>query len=88
MKPSAGGIQGLIEKAAPTLAATAAISQAVGIPTMAASGIRCVVLPWCLVGVCHAELKSVTLACCCLVPSSHTFGVHDSHQLARAEPHL
>jgi len=40
MKPSAGGMQGLIEKAAPTLAATAAISQAVGIPTMAASGIR------------------------------------------------
>lgn len=27
MKPSAGGVQGLIEKAAPTLAATAAISK-------------------------------------------------------------
>ena len=45
MKPSAGGVQGLIEKAAPTLAATAAISQAVNIPTMAASGISSVTAP-------------------------------------------
>jgi len=45
MKPSAGGIQGLIEKAAPTLAATAAISQAVSIPVMAASGISSVTAP-------------------------------------------
>jgi len=45
MKPSVGGIQGLIEKAAPTLAATAAISQAVNIPTMAASGISSVTAP-------------------------------------------
>ena len=45
MKPSAGGVQGLIEKAAPTLAATAAISKAVNIPTMAASGISSVTAP-------------------------------------------
>ena len=45
MKPSAGGIQGLIEKAAPTLAATAAISRSVAIPTMAASGISAVTAP-------------------------------------------
>eukprot|EP00960_Hanusia_phi_P076331 768545-Hanusia_phi.AAC.5 len=45
MKPSSGGIQGLIEKAAPTLAATAAISKAVEIPTMAASGISAITAP-------------------------------------------
>jgi thiamine monophosphate synthase len=45
MRPSAGGIQGLIEKASPTLAATAAISHAVDIPTMAASGISHVTAP-------------------------------------------
>jgi len=45
MKPSTGGLQGLIEKAAPTLAATAAISKAVGIPTMAASGISYLTAP-------------------------------------------
>jgi len=45
MRPSKGGLQGLIEKAAPTLAATAAISKAVGIPTMAASGISYVSAP-------------------------------------------
>jgi len=45
MKPSVGGVQGLIEKAAPTLAATAVISKAVRIPTMAASGISSVTAP-------------------------------------------
>jgi len=45
MKPSTGGLQGLIEKAAPTLAATAAISKAVNIPTMAASGISHLTAP-------------------------------------------
>lgn len=39
------GLQGLIEKAAPTLAATAAISNAVRIPTMAASGISSLTAP-------------------------------------------
>uniref|UniRef100_A0A7S0QE85 Uncharacterized protein ycf23 n=1 Tax=Cryptomonas curvata TaxID=233186 RepID=A0A7S0QE85_9CRYP len=45
MKPSTGGLQGLIEKAAPTLAATAAIAKAVRIPTMAASGISYLTAP-------------------------------------------
>lgn len=43
--PTSPGIQGLIEKASPTLAAAYAISRAVNIPVMCASGISAVTAP-------------------------------------------
>lgn len=43
-----GGIQGAIERAAPTLAAAHAISKAVSIPVMAASGLSDVTAPMAL----------------------------------------
>lgn len=43
-----GGIQGLIEKAAPTLAAAHVISRSVKVPVMAASGITSVTAPMAL----------------------------------------
>ena len=45
LHPSKGGYQGLIEKAAPTLAAAHALSRAVSIPVMAASGLSDVTAP-------------------------------------------
>lgn len=58
-----GGIQGAIERAAPTLAAAYAISRAVNIPVMAASGLSAVTAPMALaagargVGVGSAGVK-------------------------------
>lgn len=43
-----GGVQGAIERAAPTLAAAHAISRAVSIPVMAASGLSDVTAPMAL----------------------------------------
>ena len=43
-----GGVQGAIERAAPTLAAAHAISRAVNIPVMAASGLSDVTAPMAL----------------------------------------
>lgn len=43
--PSHGGILGLIEKAAPTLAAAHAISRAVSVPVLCASGLSNVTIP-------------------------------------------
>ncbi|MEM6501554.1 MAG: DUF561 domain-containing protein [Cyanobacteria bacterium P01_C01_bin.89] len=43
--PSHGGVLGLIEKAAPTLAAAAEISRAVSVPVLCASGISSVTAP-------------------------------------------
>lgn len=43
-----GGIQGAIERAAPTLAAAHAISRAVSIPVMAASGLSDITAPMAL----------------------------------------
>ncbi|CAM9416517.1 unnamed protein product [Ectocarpus sp. 6 AP-2014] len=48
LDPSKGGIQGAIERAAPTLAAAHAISKAVSIPVMAASGLSDVTAPMAL----------------------------------------
>ncbi|CAM9193365.1 unnamed protein product [Discosporangium mesarthrocarpum] len=48
LDPSKGGIQGAIERAAPTLAAAHAISRAVQIPVMAASGLSDVTAPMAL----------------------------------------
>ncbi|CAM9323757.1 unnamed protein product [Hapterophycus canaliculatus] len=48
LDPSKGGIQGAIERAAPTLAAAHAISRAVSIPVMAASGLSDVTAPMAL----------------------------------------
>jgi thiamine monophosphate synthase len=45
LHPSKGGYQGLIEKAAPALAAAHALSRAVSIPVMAASGLSDVTAP-------------------------------------------
>jgi len=45
INPSQGGVQGCIEKAAPTLAAAREISRAVSIPVMAASGLNEVTAP-------------------------------------------
>lgn len=45
---SRGGVQGAIERAAPTLAAAHAISRAVKIPVMAASGISDISAPFAL----------------------------------------
>ena len=44
-KPSHGGVLGLIEKAAPTLAAAHSISRAVSVPVLCASGLSDVTLP-------------------------------------------
>lgn len=44
-KPSHGGVLGLIEKAAPTLAAAYEISRAVSVPVLCASGISSVTAP-------------------------------------------
>ena len=44
-RPSSAGILGLIEKAAPTLAAAHAISRAVEIPVLCASGLSAVTVP-------------------------------------------
>lgn len=43
-----GGVQGAIERAAPTLAAAHAISRAVSIPVMAASGLSDITAPMAL----------------------------------------
>lgn len=43
-----GGVQGAIERAAPTLAAAHAISRAVDIPVMAASGLSDITAPMAL----------------------------------------
>jgi len=43
--PIHAGVHGLIEKAAPTLAAAAEISRAVSVPVLCASGISCVTAP-------------------------------------------
>ena len=43
--PAHGGVLGLIEKAAPTLAAAAEISRAVSVPVLCASGISSVTAP-------------------------------------------
>ncbi|CAN0239137.1 unnamed protein product [Ascophyllum nodosum] len=48
LDPSRGGVQGAIERAAPTLAAAHAISRAVNIPVMAASGLSDVTAPMAL----------------------------------------
>ncbi|CAM9143010.1 unnamed protein product [Pylaiella littoralis] len=48
LDPSKGGIQGAIERAAPTLAAAHAISRAVSIPVMAASGLSDITAPMAL----------------------------------------
>ena len=45
IKPLNPGIRGLIEKAAPTLAAAYSISQAIGIPVLCASGLSSVTVP-------------------------------------------
>jgi thiamine monophosphate synthase len=44
-KPSHGGVLGLIEKAAPTLAAAHSISRAVSVPVLCASGLSDVTVP-------------------------------------------
>jgi len=44
-RPYSAGVQGLIEKAAPTLAAAHAISRAVAVPVLCASGLSAVTLP-------------------------------------------
>ena len=44
-KPHSPGVQGLIEKAAPTLAAALVISRAVDVPVLCASGLSAVTLP-------------------------------------------
>lgn len=44
-KPFSPGVQGLIEKATPTLAATHVISRAVPVPVLCASGLSAVTLP-------------------------------------------
>ncbi|CAM9181063.1 unnamed protein product [Choristocarpus tenellus] len=48
LDPSKGGVQGAIERAAPTLAAAHAISRAVEIPVMAASGLSDITAPMAL----------------------------------------
>lgn len=45
IQPSTPGVRGLIEKAAPTLAAAHSISQAVSIPVLCASGLSSVTVP-------------------------------------------
>jgi len=45
ISPSAPGIQGTIEKAAPTIAAASAIAKSVDVPVMAASGISSITAP-------------------------------------------
>jgi tryptophan synthase alpha subunit len=45
IKPHNPGVRGLIEKAAPTLAAAYSISQAVDIPVLCASGLSSVTVP-------------------------------------------
>ena len=44
-RPYSPGVQGLIEKAAPTLAAAHVISRAVRVPVLCASGLSAVTLP-------------------------------------------
>ena len=63
-------VQGLIEKAAPTLAATAAISKAVRIPTMAASGIR---------SYTHTHTLSLSLSLTHTHTHTHTQHTHTTH---------
>ena len=59
-QPSHAGILGLIEKASPTLAAAHAISRAVSVPVLCASGLSSVTIPMAIaagasgVGVCSA----------------------------------
>ncbi len=47
-RPLSAGALGLIEKAAPTLAAAHAISRAVSVPVLCASGLSCVTIPMAL----------------------------------------
>lgn len=69
--PYRGGIQGAIERAAPTLAAAHAISRAVNIPVMAASGLSDVTAPMALAagarGVGVGSAGNTTLVCRCWV---------------------
>ena len=46
--PHSPGVQGLVEKAAPTLAAAHAVSRAVSVPVMCASGLSAVTVPMAL----------------------------------------
>ena len=63
-----GGVQGAIERAAPTLAAAHAISRAVSIPVMAASGLSDITAPMALAaGARGVGVGSAGAVLCCAV---------------------